>query len=180
MTTGFLAEPWHRHDHRCYWDHTRCGWVCPAEEVTEAETHLSEQPLDRPGSAAEPHRERVQSISDDRRYAGQIVGGRGQEALSRLWTVTEPGIPLLMNVTLTIRPERLDAFTAALREVLAHARAEDACLHLDVGRSVADPGVFVLSEAGVTSSSTATSSSRRTFSSSTCRAAQTPTPNPGS
>jgi hypothetical protein len=63
MTTGFLAEPWHRHDHRCYWDHTRCGWVCPAEEVTEAETHLSEQPLDRPGSAAEPHRERVQSIS---------------------------------------------------------------------------------------------------------------------
>ena len=102
-----------------------------------------------------------------------------EEALSRLWTVTEPGIPLLMNVTLTIRPERLDAFTAALREVLAHARAEDACLHLDVGRSVADSGVFVLSEAGVTSSSTATSSSRRTFSSSTCRSTQTPTPNPG-
>jgi hypothetical protein len=62
MTTGFLAEPWHRHDHRCYWDHTRCGWVCPAEEVTEAETHPSEQPLDRPGSAAEPHRKRVQSL----------------------------------------------------------------------------------------------------------------------
>jgi quinol monooxygenase YgiN len=69
-----------------------------------------------------------------------------EEALSRLWTVTEPGIPLFMNVTLTIRPERLDAFTAALREVVPHARAEDACLHLDVGRSIADPGVFVLSE----------------------------------
>jgi hypothetical protein len=43
MTTGFLAEHWHRHDHRCYWDHTRCGWVCPAEEVTEAETRSGER-----------------------------------------------------------------------------------------------------------------------------------------
>jgi quinol monooxygenase YgiN len=69
-----------------------------------------------------------------------------EEALSRLWTVTEPGIPLLMSVTLTIRPERLDAFTAALAEVLPRARAEDGCLRLDVGRTVVNPAVFVLSE----------------------------------
>jgi hypothetical protein len=29
MSTSYPAEPWHRHDNRCYWDHTRCGWVCP-------------------------------------------------------------------------------------------------------------------------------------------------------
>jgi quinol monooxygenase YgiN len=69
-----------------------------------------------------------------------------EEALSRLWTVTEPGIPLFVSVTLTIRPERLDAFTAALADVLPHARAEESCLHLHVGRTVTDPTVFVLSE----------------------------------
>jgi quinol monooxygenase YgiN len=70
----------------------------------------------------------------------------GEEALSRLSTATEPGIPLFVSVTLTIRPERLDAFTAALTDVLPRAQAEDACLHLDVGRMVVDPNVFVLWE----------------------------------
>jgi quinol monooxygenase YgiN len=69
-----------------------------------------------------------------------------EEALSRLQTATEPGIPLFMTVTLTIRPERLDAFTAALTEVLPQARAEVSCLHLDVGRTVTDPTAFVLWE----------------------------------
>ncbi|NMH75712.1 putative quinol monooxygenase [Pseudonocardia xinjiangensis] len=69
-----------------------------------------------------------------------------EEAQSRLWTVTEPGVPLLLTVTLTIRPDRLDPFGDALRKVLPPARAEDACLYLNVGRSVADPTVFVLSE----------------------------------
>jgi quinol monooxygenase YgiN len=69
-----------------------------------------------------------------------------EEALSRLQTATEPGIPLFMTVTLTIRPERLDAFAAALTDVLPRARAEESCLHLDVGRTVTDPTVFVLWE----------------------------------
>ncbi len=25
---AFLATP-HQHDPSCYWDHHRCGWVCP-------------------------------------------------------------------------------------------------------------------------------------------------------
>lgn len=69
-----------------------------------------------------------------------------EEALSRLWNATESGIPLFMSVTLTIRPERLDAFTAALADVLPHAQAEDSCRHLNVGRAAADPTVFVLWE----------------------------------
>lgn len=70
----------------------------------------------------------------------------GEEALSRLLTATEPGIPLFVSVTLTIRPERLEAFTVALTDVLPRARAEDSCVHLDVGRMVVDPAVFVLWE----------------------------------
>ena len=69
-----------------------------------------------------------------------------QEAQSRLWTVTEPGVPLFLAVTLTIRPDRLDPFVDALHKVLPPARAEEACLFLNVGRSVADPTVFVLWE----------------------------------
>lgn len=65
---------------------------------------------------------------------------------SDLWTITEPGIPLFMSVTLTIKPERREEFLAALREVLPSARAEESCVYLHVGESVAEPGVFVLSE----------------------------------
>ena len=63
------------------------------------------------------------------------------------WTSTEPGIPLFMNVTLTIKPERLEESLAALREVLPAARAEPNCIYLHVGQSMTDPAVFVLSEA---------------------------------
>ncbi len=58
-----------------------------------------------------------------------------EEAQSRLWTVTESGVPLFLTVTLTIRPDRLDPFVDALRAVLPLARAEDACLYLNVGRT---------------------------------------------
>jgi quinol monooxygenase YgiN len=68
------------------------------------------------------------------------------ERVSDLWTVTRPGVQLFMNNTLTIKPERRKEFLAALREVLPAARAEPDCLYLHVGESVAEPGVFVLSE----------------------------------
>ena len=61
-------------------------------------------------------------------------------------TVTQPGVKLFMNNTLTIKPERREKFMAALREVLPAARAEPSCLYLRVGESTAEPGVFVLSE----------------------------------
>jgi hypothetical protein len=51
-----------------------------------------------------------------------------------------------MSVTLGIRLERLDAFTAALADVLPRAKAEDSCLHLEACRMVIDPTVFVLWE----------------------------------
>jgi len=63
-----------------------------------------------------------------------------------LWTITEPGIPLFINVTLTIKPERLEEYLSALREVLPAARAEPDCIYLHVGQSMNEPGVFVLSE----------------------------------
>jgi hypothetical protein len=31
MSTSFPTDAWHLHERRCYWDHTRCGWICPAE-----------------------------------------------------------------------------------------------------------------------------------------------------
>src|SRR5215475_794500 len=65
---------------------------------------------------------------------------------SDLMTSTEPGIPLFMSVTLTIKPERLEEYLAALREVLPAARAEPNCIYLHVGQSMSEPGVFVLSE----------------------------------
>ena len=63
-----------------------------------------------------------------------------------LWTLTEPGIPLFINVTLTIKPERLEEYLAALREVLPVAQAEPDCIYLHAGQSMTEPGVFVLSE----------------------------------
>jgi quinol monooxygenase YgiN len=63
-----------------------------------------------------------------------------------LLTSTERGIPLFMNVTLTIKPERLEEYLAALREVLPAARAEPGCIYLHAGQSMTEPGVFVLSE----------------------------------
>lgn len=45
----------------------------------------------------------------------------------------EPGVPLFMNVTLTIDPERVDQFLAALREV--HRRSHPVL----AGRGGADP-----------------------------------------
>ncbi|HLU60487.1 MAG TPA: hypothetical protein VKZ81_33930 [Pseudonocardia sp.] len=53
MCTSFPAEPWHRHDQRCYWDHTRCEWVCPADEAAAAEPAADEAaPI--PPTAAPP------------------------------------------------------------------------------------------------------------------------------
>lgn len=69
-----------------------------------------------------------------------------QERESDLWTITRPGVPLFMNVTLTIKPERRESFLAALREVLPAARAEPNCIYLHVGQSLTEPNVFVLSE----------------------------------
>jgi quinol monooxygenase YgiN len=75
----------------------------------------------------------------------------GDVTASRAWepglrSISEPGVPLFMNVTLTIDPERLEQFLAALRDVLPAARAEPACLYLHAGRSVSEPSVFILSE----------------------------------
>ncbi len=65
---------------------------------------------------------------------------------SELWTIQERGIPLFMNNTLTIEPDKLDEYVSALREVLPHARAEAGCLYLQVGSLTREPNVFVLSE----------------------------------
>ncbi|GAA5134235.1 hypothetical protein GCM10023320_61700 [Pseudonocardia adelaidensis] len=50
MSTDPLAEP-HRHDRRCYWDHTRCGWVCPAPRVTETISAAAPPPPEPPRPA---------------------------------------------------------------------------------------------------------------------------------
>ena len=70
---------------------------------------------------------------------------------SRAWepglrSISQPGVPLFMNVTLTISPQRLEQFLAALRDVLPAARAEPTCIYVHAGRSVTDPNVFILSE----------------------------------
>lgn len=75
---------------------------------------------------------------------------------SDLWTITEPGIPLFMSVTLTIKPERREEFLAALREVLPSARAEESCVYLHVGESAA-VACSCCPRGGWTSSSTGTS-----------------------
>jgi quinol monooxygenase YgiN len=54
--------------------------------------------------------------------------------------------PLVMNVTLVIEPEHREQYLSALREVLPPARAEAACVHLDVGEVADRPGTFVLFE----------------------------------
>lgn len=69
-----------------------------------------------------------------------------QQRVADLWATTQPGIPMFMNVTLTIQPERREEFLAALREVLPSARAEPNCIYLHVGQSMTEPDVFVLSE----------------------------------
>jgi quinol monooxygenase YgiN len=69
-----------------------------------------------------------------------------QERESDLWTITEPGVPLFMNNTLTIKPEHRESFLTALREVLPAAQAEPGCIFLRVGQSMTEPDVFVLSE----------------------------------
>lgn len=69
-----------------------------------------------------------------------------EEAESLLWTTSTPGVPLFMNNTLTIAPERLEEFETALREVLPRARAEQCCLYLHAGQDVTDPTIIVLSE----------------------------------
>ena len=69
-----------------------------------------------------------------------------QEWRSDLQAITQPGVRLFMNVTLTIKPESRESFLAALRDVLSAARAEPTCIYLHVGESVAEPNVFVLSE----------------------------------
>ncbi|MFD9890864.1 putative quinol monooxygenase [Amycolatopsis sp. NPDC059027] len=69
-----------------------------------------------------------------------------QEQEAALRAVTERGVPLFMNVTLTIDPQRRETFLAALRDVLPRARAEETCVHLHAGHSAADPRIFMLSE----------------------------------
>lgn len=56
------------------------------------------------------------------------------------------GVPLFMNVTLTVKPERRESFLTALRDVLPAVRAEPNCIYLHAGQSVTEPDVFVLSE----------------------------------
>jgi quinol monooxygenase YgiN len=63
-----------------------------------------------------------------------------------LRAISRPGVPLFMNVTLTIKPERLEQFLAALRDVLPAALAEPACIYLHAGQSVTESNVFILSE----------------------------------
>lgn len=65
---------------------------------------------------------------------------------SDLLAITQPGVRLFMNVTLTIKPESRESFLPALRDVLSAARAEPTCIYLHAGESVAEPNVFVLSE----------------------------------
>ncbi|GAA3600361.1 hypothetical protein GCM10022223_14920 [Kineosporia mesophila] len=65
---------------------------------------------------------------------------------STLMTITERGIPLFMNNTLTIRADRLEEYRSALLDVLPQARAEAGCLYLNVGFLLSDPSVIVLSE----------------------------------
>jgi antibiotic biosynthesis monooxygenase len=68
------------------------------------------------------------------------------ERESDFLTVTQPGVRMFLNVTMTIKPERREEFLAALREVLPAVRAEPNCLYIHVGESAAEPGVFVVSE----------------------------------
>ena len=65
---------------------------------------------------------------------------------NELWTTKERGIPLYMNNTLTISPDRLDEYVSALKAVLPRARGEAGCLYLNVGSLAREPNVFVLSE----------------------------------
>ncbi|MBB4677351.1 putative quinol monooxygenase [Crossiella cryophila] len=74
------------------------------------------------------------------------MNARDEEQESGLWAISEPGVPLFMNVTLTIKPELQESYLAALLEVLPAARAEPSCVYLNVGQSMAEPHVFVLSE----------------------------------
>jgi hypothetical protein len=59
----------------------------------------------------------------------------GVVTASRAWepglrSISQPGVPLFMNVTLTINPERLEQFLVTLRDVLPAARAEPTCIYL--------------------------------------------------
>lgn len=76
----------------------------------------------------------------------QVPATDPRERVSDLWTSAGPGVPLFMNVTLTIRHERREEFLATLREVLPLARAEQNCIYLHVGQSMTEPDVFILSE----------------------------------
>lgn len=59
-------------------------------------------------------------------------------------TVTDE--ELMMSNTLVIKPEHRDAYLSELRQVLSQARELPACLSLEVGEVVTQPGTFVLSE----------------------------------
>lgn len=54
--------------------------------------------------------------------------------------------PLVMSVTLVIRPEHRTTYLRELHEVLPRARAEAGCVYLFVGEVHDSPGTFVLSE----------------------------------
>ena len=53
---------------------------------------------------------------------------------------------LMMSNTLAISLEHREEYLIELREVLSHARQLPACLSLEVGEVVDQPGTFVLSE----------------------------------
>lgn len=37
-------EPVHDHDRHCWWDHLRCGWVCPPAQPTPEPEPLPDAP----------------------------------------------------------------------------------------------------------------------------------------
>jgi quinol monooxygenase YgiN len=53
---------------------------------------------------------------------------------------------LMMNNTLTIKPEYREEYLRELREILPQARRLEACISLEVGEVADQPGTFVLSE----------------------------------
>ena len=53
---------------------------------------------------------------------------------------------LMMSNTLTIKPEHREEYLTELQEVISQARRLEACISLEVGELINQPGTFVLSE----------------------------------
>jgi hypothetical protein len=52
MSTSSNAarEGGHRHERQCYWDHLRCGWVCPPAAPSETLTRPADAQADDTGT----------------------------------------------------------------------------------------------------------------------------------